>query len=101
MKVIAIWGTLCVYLVLCIGGFGLAIARLLPDGDHVMTLPEILLFFIVLIPILCFGGVYLADVLWLLTWRRFSTRAEIYAVAGAGRLSRFDRWLIRRFGPQT
>jgi len=70
MKVIAMWVTFYVYLLLCIGAFGFVTARSLPEPDRILTLPEVVLFLILMIPVLVFG-VYLADILWLLTWRRF------------------------------
>ena len=46
------------------------------------------------------GSIFLADVLWLLTWRYLATRKEIMEVAGSYPLTQLDRWLIRTLGPQ-
>jgi hypothetical protein len=100
MKLIAMWLTFCAYLVLSIGGVGFALARFLPEGQGPITFVDVFLFIILGIPLLCLGGVYLGDIFWLITWRHFSNRAEIYKIAGAGRLSRFDHWLIKTLGPK-
>ena len=92
------WLTLCVLLPLFIIGILLPVARALPD-----TRPSAVQIIggcaagIALIVL----AVYCAVSAWLLLWRRFATRAEIYMIAGSGPLTRFDHWLIATLGPQA
>jgi len=100
MKVLAMWVTFGVLLVASFLGATLAIFPLLPADARSLSTFEIFLFVACMLPFIA-ACVYLAASVWLISWRAHATKEEVYRVAGAGPLSRFDHWLIRRLGPKN
>ena len=56
------------------------------------------LFLLAVLAVMC-AGVYLGVIFWLLAWKFFATHEQVMAIAKSGPLTRFDRWIIRVFGP--
>jgi hypothetical protein len=91
------WLTLMAFLPLFIAGAILPVSRALPHeppsvGELVVGLVAAFALLIVVL--------YCAISAWLLLWRPFASRREIYMIAGSGCLTRFDHWLIATLAPQ-
>ncbi len=95
------WLSLCVLLVVFLGGFPILAVKHLPIEmmDRRMSLAEVAIFCAVALPfivMLTYGAV----ITWPLAWRHFATQSEVMRIATSGPTTRFDRWLTRKFGPQ-
>jgi hypothetical protein len=97
MKLALMWVTLCSLLPLFIVGTIFPITRALPPSKP--SAIQLIVGCAAGIMLLVLA-VYCAVSAWLLLWRHFATRREIYMIAGSGPLTRFDHWLIATLGPQ-
>ena len=95
------WFSLCVLLLLFLGGIPLLIVKQFPEDalKRTMSFTEILISCLAGLPalvLLVYGGFSV----WLLIWRHFSTYAEIMQIVGSEPMTKWDHWLTKKLGPQ-
>jgi ABC-type phosphate transport system permease subunit len=101
LKLFAMWFSLIILLIGSLGAIPVVIfCSVFRDTlQKELSLMDVIIACMVGLPSIVFL-VYLAVSAWLLVWRYSATRAEVMQIASSGALTAFDRWLIRKLGPQ-